>query len=356
MGSRIYKRHSKKGTEFTGGKLVRENDKVDGRLKRMQKRQLILRGSNKVSKVKKRRGGKVREKLPHIKEGGREGKRKGKRGRSQQQKGRRGGRQGNPESRTRQFKLKWNPLFDCRRPNAEILVRQLYKKCETAGPCINNLDPSLTEERKVWKSVNAIFSRFSYVSPQLRKFITTKEFRKDYMFDGERLTRNTNEYRLLSPTHSLHSSYYESFGLSNLDGKFPDAFARTGTDVCPQVPHTIFNCYGKCRRDNCNENPPDQSNRHIDVSDRVPNILSIPLNKFIAADFKDFVDPFLGQLGYLIREDGSVKNADGTWTYYKNNDKFVRSNLARVSKWNGKDIWDGVGMDPYRQMGEQFKI
>merc|ERR1711974_138566 len=56
MGSRINKRHSKKGTEFRGRKLGQEDDKVDERLKRTQKRQLIHKGNGKVSKVKKRRG------------------------------------------------------------------------------------------------------------------------------------------------------------------------------------------------------------------------------------------------------------------------------------------------------------
>ena len=329
---------------------------------------------------------KFRGKVPHIKEGRRESRRKSKRGRRQGRQRRQGGqasldqgqgqgqgrqgRQASPnQTGRRRFKLRWNPLFDCRRPNAEILVRQLYEVCEKDGVCVDRIDPKNIEERKVWKSVNAIFSRFSYVSPPLRNYIWKKEFRKDYMFDGKKLTKNTNEYRLLSPTHSQQRSYYESFGLSNIDGKFPDAFARTESDACPQVPQTIFNCFGKCRRDNCNENPPRR--KDIDVSDRVPNILSMPLNKFINADFKDFVDPFKGQLGYLFDENGAVKNVDGTWSFYKSPTlsanllvfptdssvaKLVRYTLARVSSWDGKDLWDGVGMDPYRQMGEHFKI
>ena len=343
MGRGIQKRHPKKGRGLRGRKLSREDDKADGRLKRTQK----------VSKVKQRREEKFRQKLPHIKEGRSESKRSSKRGGSQQEEGRRRrGRKASP-GQTKRIKLRWNPLFDCRRPNAEILVRQLYEVCETAGPCVNKIHRA-DEEIKVWKSVNAIFSRFSYVSPQLREFIMTKKFRKDYMFDGKRLTRNTNEYRLLSPTIKKKKS--ESFGLFNIDGKFPDAFARTESDACPPVPHTIFNCFGKCRRDNCNENPPPQSSGDIDISGSVPNILSMPLNQFIGADFKDFVDPFEGQLGYLFHKNGAVKNADGTWSFYQNNNKLIRSTLARVSSWNGKDLWDGVGMDPYRQMGEHFKI
>ena len=240
---------------------------------------------------------------------------------------RRYGREGSPEI------LKRNSRSDCRRPNAESLVRQMYKKCEEAGVCMDD------NGQKIWESVNEIFARFSYVSPQLRKYITTKEFRRSYMYDGKTLTANTNERRLIGPSYK-QESYYYPYGLSNTDGKFPDFLARE-ENICPKVPHTFFNCYGECRSDNCNENPPKKGT--IIIDDLIPSILSIPLHKFITADLKDFSDPFEGQLGYVLDDKGRVKNVDGTFTFYRNNSRIIRSELARVSTWNGKNIWDGVG-------------
>ena len=101
--------------------------------------------------------------------------------RKNQNQRRRGGRIGNKGT-----KLKRNSRSDCRRPNAESLVRQLYKKCKDAGVCMH-------DGQKIWESVNEIFARFSYVSPQLRGYITRKEFRKSFMFDGQKLTKNTNK-------------------------------------------------------------------------------------------------------------------------------------------------------------------
>ena len=167
------------------------------------------------------------------------------------------------------------------------------------------------------------------------------------MFDGKRLTKNTNKYRIIGPTYSQISNSYP-FGLSNIDGKFPNQFAREDKP-CPKVPHTIYNCFGKCRSDNCNENPPKRGSTSVDGN--VPNILSMPLHKFITADLKDFLDPFEGQLGYdTTTNEGAVMNVDGTHSFYKNKQKLVRSKLTRVSKWNGKNIWDGIGTDPYRLM------
>ena len=238
-------------------------------------------------------------------------------------------------------KLKRNSRSDCRRPNAESLVRQLYKTCEKGGVCLDD------NARKIWESVNEIFARFSYVSPQLRWFITTEKFRRSFMFDGKRLTKNTNEYRLIRPTYLQKSDIYP-FGLSNIDGKFPDPFARENKP-CPKVPHTMYNCLGRCRRDNCNENPPKRGN--ISANGYVPNIISMPLHKFITADLKDFLDPFEGQLGYdTTTIPGAVMNVDGTHSFYKSGQKRIRSKLTRVSKWNGKNIWDGIGKDPYRMM------
>ena len=45
----------------------------------------------------------------------------------------------------------------------------------------------MPNNRRVWKSVNEIFTRLSYVSPQLRKYIRTKKFRRSYMYDGKTL-------------------------------------------------------------------------------------------------------------------------------------------------------------------------
>ena len=260
-------------------------------------------------------------------------------GQKAKNKRRRYGREGSPEI------LKRNSRSDCRRPNAESLVRQLYKKCEEAGVCMDD------NGQKIWESVNEIFARFSYVSPQLRKYITTKEFRRSYMYDGKTLTANTNERRLIGPSYKWESYYYP-YGLSNTDGKFPDFLARE-ENTCPKVPHTIFNCYGECRSDNCNENPPKKGT--IIIDDLVPSILSIPLHKFITADLKDFSDPFEGQLGYVLDDKGRVKNVDGTFTFYKNNSRIIRSELARVSTWNGKNIWDGIGRDPYKLMQGENK-
>ena len=74
-------------------------------------------------------------------------------------------------------------------------------------------------------------------------------------------------------------------------------------------------------------------------------------------DLKDFVDPFEGQLGYdTTTHPGAVMNVDKTHTFYKNGQKVVRSKLVHVSTWNGKNIWDGIGPDPYQMMGKPFKI
>ena len=252
-------------------------------------------------------------------------------------------RRGRKESST---KLKRNSRSDCRRPNAESLVRQLYKKCEEAGVCMVNGE-------KIWESVNEIFARFSYVSPQLREYITTKELRRRYMYDGKTLTANTNAHRLIGPSFGQTSIYYP-YGLSNIDGKFPDRFAGVN-GTCPKVAHTMFNCYGECRSDNCNENPPKKGS--IIVDNVVPRILSIPLHKFIAADLKDFSDPFEGQLGYVVDDKGRVKNEDGSFSFYKSNTKLIRSELTRISTWNGINIWDGIGRDPYEQMpGEDISL
>ena len=94
----------------------------------------------------------------------------------------------------------------------------------------------------------------------------------------------------------------------------------------------------------------------IIVDNVVPRILSIPLHKFIAGDFEEFSDPFEGQLGYVV-EEGRVKNVDGTFTFYKNNNKLIRSELTRVSTWDGIKIWDGIGRDPYELMpGEDISL
>ena len=265
---------------------------------------------------------------------------------------------------------KRNSRPDCRRPNAENLVRQLYKKCRESGECPN--DRKVGEVSK-WESIYEVFSRFSYVNTRLREYITTKEFRKNFMFDGEKLTRNIknnvrNRYILIAPSYgkvgrNLETNWYRDeypYGLANIDGKFPDPFYRaTEKKKCPAEEPTMFNCYGKCRNDNCNENPPAKRG-DIKDGDLVPNIISIPLKDFINGDLKDFIDPFEGQLGYDTRG-GTVRNADNTYSVYHHNKKLVRSNLTRVSQWTGGDtthnpskgkfpLWDGIGLDPYRLM------
>ena len=208
--------------------------------------------------------------------------------------------------------------------------------------------------KKIWESVNEIFARFSYVSPQLRGYITTKEFRKSFMFDGQRLTKNTTKYNIIGPSYAPWNTQVYPWGMSNIDGEFPDPFYRADNDLkCPKVEHTIFNCFGNCRDDNCNENPPKPDD--ISVDDYIPNIFSMPLHKFITADLKDFLDPFEGQLGYdTTTREGAVRTKKGTYKYYKYNQTLVRSELTRVSKWTGLGIWDGIGVDPYRKMHYEF--
>ena len=259
---------------------------------------------------------------------------------------------------TAQTPARRNSRKDCRRPNAESLVRQLYAKCRVAKKC------DYDDNQQLWESVYEIFSRFSYISPQLRNYTVTKEFRKKYMFDGKILSKNTNKYFIVSNRHGDVNQGLYPFGLANIDSeKFPDPYYRgKNNQNCPVQAHTLLNCWGECRKDNCYENPPAKW-QDIDYDYLVPRIISIELKDFINADLKDFLDPFKGQLGYdTTTKEGAVRNKDGSFTYYHRNNKLIRSVLTRVSKWTGGDheydpdkgkfpVWDGVGLDPYKKMG-----
>ena len=258
--------------------------------------------------------------------------------------------------------------FGCVRPNAENLVRKLYQVCEKSGFCINQyletFDPA-TSQHQASRNINEIFARFSYVSPNLMIYITSDKFRQRYMYDGQNLVKNNNSFSYVGQKFLQFSPNGNALdGLQDIDGAYPDPFYRIKHNItCPTVEHTIHNCFGKCRPDNCNENPPTKDElfriaRNWPEPFPVPNIQSMSLYEFIRGDLKDFEDPFLGQMGFEVLDGGGrVMNADGSKTRYQSirflkdnktrSNTFVRTSLARVSKWDGIGIWDGIGSDPY---------
>ena len=259
--------------------------------------------------------------------------------------------------------------FGCVRPNAEKLVRKLYRVCEKSGFCINQyletLDPA-SGHHQASRNINEIFARFSYISPRLMIYITSDKFRQRYMYDGKNLVKNNNSFSYIGQKHLQFSPRGIALdGLEDIDGAYPDPFYRIKHNItCTKVEHTIHNCFGKCRPDNCNENPPtkdelERITRNWPEPFPVPNIQSISLYEFIRGDFKDFEDPFLGQMGFEVLDGGGrVMNADGSKTTYQSI-RFLKDNktrlnalrktsLARVSKWDGVGIWDGIGNDPYK--------
>ena len=259
--------------------------------------------------------------------------------------------------------------FGCVRPNAENLVRKLYRVCEKSGFCINQyletFDPS-ADPHQASRNINEIFARFSYISPRLMIFITSDKFRQRYMYDGKNLVKNRNSFSYVGEKFLGVSHNGQALdGLQDIDGgAFPDPFYRIKHNMtCPKVEHTIHNCFGKCRTDNCNENPPTKDDlyriaRNPGEPFPVPNIQSISLLEFIRGDLKTFEDPFVGQMGFEVLDGGGrVMNADGSNTTYqsirflKDNktsvNTLIKTSLARVSKWDGIGIWDGIGADPY---------
>ena len=102
------------------------------------------------------------------------------------------------------------------------------------------------------KCIAELNSEYSYVSFELKNFITSENFRKRFAFDGENLVANTNSYILIGPKHDVTTTH----GLENIDDKFPDPFYKEKQEItCPKVDCTTDNCYCRCRPDNCNKEP-----------------------------------------------------------------------------------------------------
>ena len=137
-----------------------------------------------------------------------------------------------------------NDEYECKWPDAEKLVSQLYKVCLEEAACFANLGNG--------KCIAELNSKYSYVNSELKVFITSDNFRRHIAFDGENLVKNTNSYILIGPKHNVTTAH----GLENIDGKFPDPFYKQKQNIsCPKVECTPDNCYCRCRPDNCNDRP-----------------------------------------------------------------------------------------------------
>ena len=187
--------------------------------------------------------------------------------------------------------------YNCKWPNAKKLVSQLYEVCLREAQCFANLGGN-------GKCIAELNSEYSYVSFELKNFITSENFRKRFAFDGDNLVANTNSYILIGPKHDVTTTH----GLENIDDKFPDPFYKEKQEItCPKVDCTTDNCYCQCRPDNCNEKP---------VRPGPPAIVTMGLQDFREGKILNFVDPFKGQHRYEVTEDGRVRNADGSYTMY----------------------------------------
>ena len=78
-----------------------------------------------------------------------------------------------------------------------------------------------------------------------------------------------------------------------------------------------------------------------------PSIVTMGLEDFREGKIMNFVDPFKGQHGYEVTEDGRVRNEDGSYTRYMHETGWLAP--IRREYLNGDAVlWTGEGYDPYR--------
>merc|ERR1712108_76803 len=144
-----------------------------------------------------------------------------------------------------------------------------------------------------------------------------------------------NSYALIGPKHDVTTTH----GLENIDGGFPDPFYKRRQKIsCPKVECSPDNCNCRCRLDNCNDKP---------VLPGPPSIVTMGLEDFREGKIMNFVDPFKGQHGYEVTEDGRVRNEDGSYTRYMHEPGWLAP-IRREYLDGDAVVWTGEGYDPYR--------